>query len=67
MKLYSRVITVRGVDRSGHTRYIPYREYVYTDDITPYNRRKRVPFREDLTHSGEAFIPDKVVRVMIKQ
>lgn len=67
MKLYSRVITVRGADRSGRTVYIPYREYVYTDNITPYNRRKKVLFREDRTHSGEAFIPDKVMRVMIKQ
>ena len=68
MKLYSRIITVPEArdHMTGKLIYTPYREYVYTDDIDRYNKRKRIKFAEDHIHSGEAFIPDKVIRIRLK-
>ena len=66
MELYSRVVTVRQPSRNGRKVFTLVREYVATDDITPYNRRKRNLFLPDDSHPADGFLPDEIVRIRIK-
>ena len=48
MKSYSREVTAReAVNRFGKICYVLKKECVKTDDITPFNKGKKIRFRED--------------------
>lgn len=45
LKLYQRFITKRvAINRFGKLGYRNFTEYVLTDDITPFNKHKRIKF-----------------------
>lgn len=47
MKYYQRTVTKREpINRFGKLGYVPYVEHVKTNDITPYNKGKRILFEE---------------------
>lgn len=67
MMLYSRDITYRQVDHTGWMTLSLVREYIATEDITPYNRRKRIRFEPvDDQRGADTFLPEKITRVYIK-
>lgn len=67
MKLYSREVTRRmPVNRFGRLGFILVREYVATDDIDPYNKRKHIKFTE-CDGDPEGFLPDQITPVEIKK
>ena len=48
MKYYSRIVTKREkINRFGKLGYVPYLEYVKTNDIDKFNKRKRILFVEN--------------------
>lgn len=48
MKYYSRIVTKReAINRFGKLGYVPYLEYVKTNDISKFNKNKRILFVED--------------------
>lgn len=48
MKYYSRIVTVREkINRFGKLGYVPYLEYVKTNEVEKFNKRKRIKFEED--------------------
>lgn len=48
MKYYSRIVTKReAINRFGKLGYVPYLEYVKTNDISEFNKNKRILFVED--------------------
>ncbi len=65
MKYYSRTITKRtgGGCRKNHYRgwYESFQEVVFTDDITPFNFRKRIKFEElPIEKVKQELTPNKV-------
>lgn len=47
MKYYSREITKReSINRFGKLGFIPYIEYIKTNDIEKYNKNKKIKFSE---------------------
>ncbi len=47
IELYSRIISKReAINRYGKLGFNYYLEFVYTEDITPYNYRKKVKFQK---------------------
>lgn len=67
MKLYSREVTRRmQVNRFGRLGFVLVREYVATEDIDRYNKRKHVKFKE-CDGDPEGFLPDQITPVEIKK
>lgn len=53
MKLYYRTITKREIiNRFGKLGFVPYLQMVKTDDITPFNKGKRIKYKEINTLYG---------------
>lgn len=67
MKLYSREVTRRmPVNKFGRLGYVLVREYVATDAIDRYNKRKHIKFKE-CDGDPEGFLPDQITPVEIKK
>lgn len=68
MKLYSRETTYRQVDRqTGWMILSLVREYVATEDITPFNKRKKIKFELIPGKEADGFLPEKITRIEIKR
>lgn len=67
MKLYSREVTMRmPVNKFGRLGFVLVREYVATDNIDPYNKRRHIKFKE-CEGDPEGFLPDRITPVEIKK
>ena len=67
MKLYSREVTRRiPINSFGRLGFVLVREYVATDDIDRYNKRKHIKFKE-CVGDPEGFLPDQITPVEIKK
>lgn len=67
MKLYSREVTRRmPVNKFGRLGFVLVREYVATDDIDPFNKRKHIKFKE-CEGDPDGFLPDQITPVEIKK
>lgn len=66
MKLYSREVKMQTtVNEFGRLGYVLIREYVATDDIDKYNKRKHIKFKED-KGDPSVFLPDEITRIEIR-